>query len=59
MTNMLKTEVDTFLYVTISDDFMNDNADSRLGDVVHDSSTSSEIIINDGTYLTIIETHPW
>ena len=47
MSNMLKTEVNTFLYVTISDDLMNDNADSRWGDVVHDSGTSSEIIIND------------
>ena len=40
MTNMLKTEVNTFLHVTISDDLMNDNADSRWGDVVHDSGTS-------------------
>jgi hypothetical protein len=42
MTNMLKTEVNTFLHVTISDDLMNDNADSRWGDVVHDSGTSSD-----------------
>ena len=42
MTNMLKTEVNTFLYVTISDDFMNDDADSRWGDVVYDSGTSSD-----------------
>ena len=47
MTNMLNTEVNTFFQVTISDDLMNDNADSRWGDVVHDSGTSSEIIIND------------
>ena len=41
MTNMLKTEVNTFLNVTISDDLMNDNANSGWGDVVHDSGTSS------------------
>jgi hypothetical protein len=45
MTNMLNTEVNTFLHVTISDDLMDDDADSIWGDVVHNSSTSSEIII--------------
>ena len=47
MTDMLKTEVNTFFDVTIPDDLIDDNTDSIWGDVVHNSGTSSEIIIND------------
>lgn len=58
MTNMLNTKINTFLQVTVSDDFVHDDTDSRWSDIVHDSSTSLDHNkrVN---YFTIIETYPW
>lgn len=52
---MLNTEVNTFLNVTISDDLINDDANSRWSDVVHDSGTSSEI--NNQRLKTLFQNH--
>jgi len=42
MTNMFNTEVDSLLQVTVSNDLVHDDADSRWSDVVHDSGASSD-----------------